>query len=64
MKLDGSEYYEIVLWYVDDVLAILDDPMKMIDRIRSVFKLKGEKVEIPDMYLGVKIQTAETANVL
>ena len=40
VKLDGSEYYEIVLCYVDDVLAISDDPMKTIDGIKSVFKLK------------------------
>ena len=40
---DRSEYYEIVLCYVDDVLAISDDKMKKIDGIKSVFKLKGDK---------------------
>ena len=60
VKADGSEYYEIVLCYVDDVLAISDDLMKTIDRIKSVFKLKGDKAETPDMYLGATIQNAET----
>ena len=38
VKPYGSEYYEIVLCYVDDVLAISYDPMKTIDGIKSVFK--------------------------
>ena len=49
VKPDGLEYYEIVLCYVDDVLAISDYPMKKIDGIKSVFKLKGDKAETPDM---------------
>ena len=60
VKADGSEYYEIGLCYVDDVLAISDDPMKTIDGIKSVFKLKGDKAETPDMYVGATIQNAET----
>ena len=52
VKPDGSEYYEIVLCYVDDVLAISNDPMKTIDGIKSVFKLKGDKAETPDCTLG------------
>ena len=43
MKPDGSEYYEMVLCYVDDVLAISDMPMRMMDGIRNVFKLKDDK---------------------
>ena len=62
VKLDGSEYYEIVLFYVDDVLAISDDPMNTICGIKSVFKLIGDKADIPDRYLGDTIKTAETAN--
>ena len=40
---DGTEYHEIVLCYVDNVLAILATPMKTIEGIKSVFKLKGDK---------------------
>ena len=36
VKPDSSEYYEMVLCYVDDVLAISADPMKTIDGIKSV----------------------------
>ena len=59
---DGSEYYEIVLCYVDNALVISDYPMKTIDGIQSVFKLKGYKEELPDMYIIAKIQTADTIN--
>ena len=46
----GSEYYEMVICYVDDVLAISIDPMKTIEGIKHVFKLKRDKAESPDMY--------------
>ena len=55
VKLDGTEYHEMVLCYVDNVLAISATPMKTIEGIKSVFKLKGYKAEVPDMYLGASI---------
>ena len=42
----------MVLCYVDDVLAISDMPMITMDGIRNVFKLKDDKAEVPDVYLG------------
>ena len=56
VKPDGTEYHKMVLCYVDDVLAILATPMKTIEGIKTVFKLKGYKAEVPDMYLGASIQ--------
>ena len=57
---DGAEYYEMVLCYVDNVLAISDMPMRIMDGIRSVFKLKDDKVEVPEVYLGAKLSQVET----
>ena len=37
--------------------------MKDIEGIKAVFKLKGDKVEVSDMYLGASIQKVETADV-
>ena len=37
---DRAEYDGMLLCCVDDVLAIFDMPMRMMDGIRSVFKLK------------------------
>ena len=50
----------MVLCYVDDVLAISATSMKNIEVIKAVFKLKGEKAEVPDMCIGASIQKVET----
>ena len=55
VKTDGTEYHRMVLCYVDDVLAISATPMETIEGIKAVFKLKGDKAEVPDMYLGALI---------
>ena len=48
-KTRWHRYYEMVLYYVDDVLAISATPIKTIEGINKVFKLKGDKAEVPDM---------------
>ena len=60
MKPDGAEYYEIVLFYVDDVLEISDMTMITMDGIRSVLKLKDDKAEVPDVFLGATLSQVET----
>ena len=60
VKLDGTEYHEMLLCYVDNVLEISATPMKTIEGIKAVFRLKGDKAEVPDMYLGAFIQKVET----
>jgi Reverse transcriptase (RNA-dependent DNA polymerase) len=52
IKADGFKYYELVLCYVDDVLAISSDPVKMLGGLKSTFTLKDNKIEVPEMYLG------------
>lgn len=61
-KVNGFRYYEMVLCYVDDVLSISHNPMDAIEGIQTVFKLKGDKAEIPDMYLGAGLAKVETAS--
>ena len=60
MKVDREEYYEMVLCYIDDMIAIYDTPMRTMDGIRSIFKLKDEKAEVPDVYLGATLSQVET----
>ena len=60
VKPDGAEYYEMVLCYVDDVLAISNMPIRTMDGIRNVFKLKDDKAEVPDLYLGATLIQVET----
>ena len=61
VKLGGFEYYELVLVYVDDVISISESPMDAIEGAKAVFKLKGDKAELPDMYLGGGLSIVETA---
>ena len=55
VKSDGFEYYEMVLCYVDDILSISDDPKSTLQSLTSIFKLKDDKVEEPEMYLGAQL---------
>ena len=56
VKPNGFQYYEMVLVYVDDVMAISHAPANTIEGIKAVFKLKGDKASPPDMYLGVTLE--------
>ena len=42
----------MILCYVDDVISISHYPMEAIEGIKATFKLKGNKAEVPEMYLG------------
>lgn len=55
IKPDGSEYYEYLLMYVDDILCASDEPIKVMRQIQERFKFKNDKIEDPDGYLGAKI---------
>ena len=60
IKSDRTEYHKYALVYVDDVLVISSVPMKTIEGIKFVFKLKVEKSEPPDMYLGASLEQVKT----
>jgi len=62
VKLDGFKYYELVLCYVDNVLSISHDPMKTMEGIKTNFKLKGDKVAKPDIYLGAELSEMDVGN--
>ena len=55
IKLDGFNYWEYVLCYVDDIFTISHDPQKTMEGIQRDFKLKDDKVTEPDYYLGATI---------
>ena len=56
VKPDGFEYYEIVLCYVDDILSISIDPASTLRGLQATFKLKDDKIEKPEMYLGAQLE--------
>ena len=54
-KADGEEYYEYVLVYVDDLLAISVNATSVIGEVAVRFKLKKDKIEPPEVYLGGRL---------
>ena len=42
-------HYLYILCYIYDVLCIIDDPIHIMKGIHDKFKLKGDKLEEPDM---------------
>ena len=61
-KPDGFEYYELVLCYFDDVLCMSHNAMETMKGIQRHFKLKDDKIEEPDAYLGAGLSKMTTAN--
>ena len=52
IKPDGEEYYEYVLVYVDDILAISVNATDVMLEIAQKFKFKNDKISPPEIYLG------------
>jgi hypothetical protein len=56
-KADGSEYWEYVLIYTDDVLVISTQGEKSLrEGIGKYFELKEESIGPPKLYLGGSMQ--------
>lgn len=62
MKPDGFKYYEMVLCYIDDVISMSEKPLRAIEGIKATFKLKNDKAEVPEMYLGGDICQVATSS--
>ena len=55
LKPDGFKYWEYILCYVDDILCVSHNPKKSMNLIKSKFKIKDDKMEPPETYLGATI---------
>jgi hypothetical protein len=55
-KTDGESYYEYVLVYVHDILAISCDARAILEEVQRTFKFKNGKIETPEFYLCAKLQ--------
>ena len=55
VKQDGFEYYEYILCYVDDLLAISHDAQSVLKSVPDTFKFKDDKIDKPDVYLGAQL---------
>ena len=54
-KSDGGEYYKYILVYVDELIAISSNVRSFILEVTEKFKLKKDKIEPPEIYLGGRI---------
>ena len=59
VKKDGFEYYEYVLCYVNDILAISHKAKDALKAVQAACKLKDNRIEPPDMYLGATLSVME-----
>ena len=59
VKENGFQYWEYILCYVDDVLSISHKPSATMKGIQAKFKLKNDKMEKPDIYLGAELSTLD-----
>ena len=59
VKPDGSEYYEYIMCYVNDILSVSLDTKSTLQSLQGQFKLKGNKIDPLDMYLGAQLGTME-----
>ena len=59
-RADNSDYWEYVLLYVDNCLAISEDPESIVrDEIGKYFLMKKASIGVPDVYLGGKCRKVE-----
>ena len=56
IRLDGGNYYEMLVVYVDDILAISHKETEVITEISSFYKAKEGSIKPPDIYLGANIE--------
>ena len=62
-KSDGSEYWEYVLLYTDDILVVSEYGEKLLrEQIGKYFELKEESIGSPEFYLGGKLRKVTLEN--
>jgi hypothetical protein len=55
IKPNGEKYYEYILAYVDDILAISHDPSKILFHLADFYRLK-DGFDKPTRYLGAEVK--------
>ena len=56
---DGFKYLEYVLCYVDDVFCISNKPAHTMGGVQTKFKLKNDKIDKPEVYLGTELSSMD-----
>ena len=59
IKPGRAKYYKYIMCYVNDILSVSHDAKSILQSLQGQFKLKGDKIEPPDMYLGAQLGTMQ-----
>ena len=59
---NGIDYYEYMLLYTDDCLAISKTPLESLMEINKYFPMKPSSIGPPKIYLGAKITKVQLPN--
>ena len=63
LKEDGSEYYEYILLYTDDILSVGENAERVIrEEIGRYFEIKEKSIGPPNIYLGSNVRKVELVN--
>ena len=63
-KYNGTDYYEYMLLYVDDFLAISDTPKEALLQLDKFFKMQTSSIAPPNIYLGGKVKKIRLPNMV
>ena len=63
-KYNGTEYYEYMLLYVDDCLAIYETPKEAVLQLHKFFKMQPSSIYPPNIYLGGKLKKMRLPNMV
>ena len=63
-KFNGTEYYEYMLLYVDDCLAISETPKEAVLKLDKLFKMQPSSIAPPNIYLGDKVKKTRLTNMV
>ena len=62
-KANGSTYWQYVLLYTDNILAIMEEPEKYLrNELGSYFTIKEKSIGPPKQYLGNKVSKVQLLN--
>jgi len=62
-KADGTQYYQYILLYTDDILCVMENPEEfLLDEFSERFKLKEKYIAPPTQYLGNKVTQVTLEN--
>jgi hypothetical protein len=61
LRPNGSDYYELILVFVDDILCISHNPREFMNRLGKIYELRGTVSE-PSIYLGANVMKHQLPN--